>query len=58
MYDLCADMTSKEEKELQLLVEELEAQMKMLREKLSFYEAKIRRLECEVRIANSSGHGD
>ena len=39
-------------------IEELEAQMKMLREKLSFYEAKIRRLECEVRIANSSGHGD
>ena len=55
MYDLCADMTSKEEKELQLLVEELEAQIKMLREKLSFYEAKIRRLECEVRLSKANG---
>ena len=39
-------------------IKELEAQMKMLNEKLSFYEAKIRRLECELRLANSSGHGD
>lgn len=36
-------------------IEELLAQIKMLNEKLGFYEAKIRRLECELRLEKSSG---
>lgn len=35
------------------LIEEKDAQIKMLNEKLGYYEAKIRRLESEVRLAKA-----